>query len=249
MKRTLFALSFLAASALSNGAEPVYSWEWTAGGAQITASGWHNDFTYTEGNDYASFTSSNNPWNASISGISNSFTISFDLKNLSTQNSNWNSILSLYSNNTTSGNGNSLQLQFNSSGALMLYNKVGGETSFGGANTGNTSSINTGLTSADLQRNTWTSFSIISDLDSNTLSVYVNGSLAGSITEWNPQSPALTGAQFGSAFGGGGHALLGSIDINNIKFYNEVVLTVPEPATTSLSLMGLAALMMRRRRA
>ena len=135
MKRTLFALSFLAASALSNGAEPVYSWEWTAGGAQITASGWHNDFTYTEGNDYASFTSSN------------------------------------------------------------------------------------------------------------------NGSLAGSITEWNPQSPALTGAQFGSAFGGGGHALLGSIDINNIKFYNEVVLPVPEPATTSLSLMGLAALMMRRRRA
>ena len=117
----------------------------------------------------------------------------------------------------------------------MLYNKVGGETSFGGANTGNTSSINTGLTSADLQRNTWTSFSIISDLDSNTLSVYVNGSLAGSITEWNPQSPALTGAQFGSAFGGGGHALLGSIDINNIKFYNEVVLPVPEPATTSLS--------------
>ena len=34
--------------------------------------------------------------------------------------------------------------------------------------------------------------------------------------------------------------MLGSIDINNIKFYNEVVLPVPEPATTSLSLMGLA---------
>ena len=64
----------------------------------------------------------------------------------------------------------------------MLYNKVGDETSFGGANTGNTSSINTGLTSADLQRNTWTSFSIISDLDSNTLSVYVNGSLAEHMT-------------------------------------------------------------------
>lgn len=251
MKRTLFALAFLAASALSNGAEPIYSWEWSAEtGATISASGWQNSFTYTEGDDHASFTSSNNPWKSSISEITGSFTVSFDLKNLTVQNSNWNSILSLYSNNATSGNAYSLQLQFNKSGQLYLYNKVGNETSFGGSDTGSSSNIDTGLTSADLQDSTeWTSFSIVSDLENNTLSVYVNDVLAGSITDWNPESPALTGAQFGSAFGGGGHALSGSIDINNIKFYNEVVLPVPEPATTSLSLLGLAALMLRRRRA
>lgn len=251
MKRTLFALAFLAASALSNGAEPIYSWEWSAEtGATISASGWTNSFTYTEGEDHAFFTSSGNPYKTGISEITGSFTVSFDLKNLTAQNSNWNSILSLYSNNATSGNAYSLQLQFNRSGQLYLYNKVGGETSFGGSDTGSNSNIDTGITSDYLQTSTeWTSFSIVSDLENNTLSVYVNGVLAGSSTDWDPASPALTGAQFGSAFGSGGHALSGSIDINNIKFYNEVVLPVPEPATTSLSLLGLAALMLRRRRA
>lgn len=33
----------------------------------------------------------------------------------------------------------------------------------------------------------------------------------------------------------------GTMDINNIKFYNGVVLPVPEVATASLSLLGLAA--------
>ena len=80
-----------------------------------------------------------------------------------------------------------------------------------------------------------------------TLSVYVNGALAGTITEWNPSSPALTGSQFGASFGNT-RPMNGTMDINNIKFYDGVVLPVPEAATASLGLLGLAALMMRRRR-
>lgn len=40
----------------------------------------------------------------------------------------------------------------------------------------------------------------------------------------------------------------GTMDINNIKFYDGVVLPVPEAATASLGLLGLVAMLMRRRR-
>ncbi len=245
----VLTLLSLGCAIAAQAAEPVYSWEWTTEGATISADGWHNSFTYVEGEDHASFTSSSSPWITSMPAMTGSFTVSFDVKNLSTTNSNWNSIICLYSNGTTSGNGNSLQLQFDTQGNLHLYNQVGGATGFGGNTTG---SILTGLTSADLQKDEWTSFSIVSDLTTNTLSVYVNGTSVGSVADWNPTSPALTGAQFGTAFGSGGHSLNGSIDINNIKFYNEAVHpaseNIPEPTTATLSLLALAGLAARRRR-
>lgn len=40
----------------------------------------------------------------------------------------------------------------------------------------------------------------------------------------------------------------GTMDVNNIKFYDGVVLPVPEAATASLGLLGVAVLLMRRRR-
>lgn len=145
----------------------------------------------------------------------------------------------MYSNGTVSGESNSIVLEFTNNGELYLYNK-----GFGGQTGGN---INTGLTWTDLQQDSWNNLSIISDLSSQTLSVYVNGALAGTITEWNPSSPALTGSQFGASFGNT-RPMNGTMDINNIKFYDSVVLPVPEAATASLSLLGLASLMMRRRR-
>lgn len=221
-------------------ATPIYSWEWTAEGAQITAPNWNGSFNYTSGNDYATFgSSSGTPYNSNITGIQGSFTVSFDLKNLSSTSNGWKDIFSLYTNGTVSGESNSMVLEFTNNGELYLYNK-----GFGGQTGGN---INTGLTWTDLQQDSWTNLSIVSDLSSQTASVYVNGALAGTITEWNPSSPALTGSQFGASFGNT-RPMNGTMDINNVKFYDGVVLPVPEAATASLGLLGLAALMMRRRR-
>ena len=227
---------------MAHAASPIYSWEWTTEGTQITAPGWNGSFNYTTGNDYATFGSGSGggtPYNSGIAGISGSFTVSFDLKNLSSTNNAWKDVFSLYSNGTVSGESNSMVLEFNASGELYFYNK-----GFGGQSGGN---INTGLTWTDLQQDNWNNLSIVSDLSSQTLSVYVNGALAGTITGWNPSSPALTGSQFGSSFGNT-RPMNGTIEGNNIKFYDGVVLPVPEAATASLGLLGLAALLMRRRR-
>ena len=240
VKRSFIILSLLAAAGMAQAATPIYSWEWTAEGAQITAPNWNGSFNYTSGNDYATFgNSSGTPYNSNITGIQGSFTVSFDLKNLSSTSNGWKDIFSLYTNGTVSGESNSMVLEFTNNGELYLYNK-----GFGGQTGGN---INTGLTWTDLQQDSWTNLSIVSDLSSQTLSVYVNGALAGTITEWNPSSPALTGSQFGASFGNT-RPMNGTMDINNVKFYDGVVLPVPEAATASLGLLGLAALMMRRRR-
>ena len=155
---------------MAHAASPIYSWEWTTEGTQITAPGWNGSFNYTTGNDYATFGSGSGggtPYNSGIAGISGSFTVSFDLKNLSSTNNAWKDVFSLYSNGTVSGESNSMVLEFNASGELYFYNK-----GFGGQSGGN---INTGLTWTDLQQDNWNNLSIVSDLSSQTLSVYVNG--------------------------------------------------------------------------
>ena len=49
---------------MAQAATPIYSWEWTAEGAQITAPNWNGSFNYTSGNDYATFgNSSGTPYN------------------------------------------------------------------------------------------------------------------------------------------------------------------------------------------
>ncbi len=240
-------------------AEPLHSWVWTAEGAASDNSGKLTGFTYTEGDDFATFgETAGRPWTSSLDGaISGSFTISFDVRNMTANNSNWQTMLSMYSNGTTSGDANSLQLQFNSSGNLMLYNKNAGSASFGGSTSpqttdaaGNDSnSIFSGITTGELQNTTeWINFCIVSDIKADTLSLFVNGEEAGVLYNWDPASPALTGLQFGAAFGNG-RTMAGDAEINNVFIYNQAVYPIPEPATTSLSLLGLAALMMRRRRA
>ena len=139
VKRSFIILSLLAAAGMVHAATPIYSWEWTAEGAQITAPNWNGSFNYTSGNDYATFgSSSGTPYNSNITGIQGSFTVSFDLKNLSSTSNGWKDIFSLYTNGTVSGESNSMVLEFTNNGELYLYNK-----GFGGQTGGN---INTGLT-------------------------------------------------------------------------------------------------------
>ncbi len=251
MKKTLFALLALVPVAIAAEATPTFSATWSATADPVlTGFDWGSNFGYTAGNDYATIGGNNNPWKTGLTGYE-SFTLSFDIKGLTANNANWNSIVCLYSNGTTSGNANSLQLQFDTSGTLHLYNKVGGTAGYGGSDA---NGLTFTLTSADLQQDVWRNFTIVSDMTQKALTVYIDGVVAGAIEDWNPASPALTGLQFATAFGYGGHSLNGTAQVNNIKLYDTAVHpvsdtpAVPEPTTATLSLLALAGLAARRRR-
>ena len=229
MNRLPLLFIFLFAIAISEAATPVYSWKYTPDGAQIKATKWYALFRYNPGDDYASFGAGRVPFAEKITDFPSNFTVSFDVKNLSCDNNNGKTILSLYSNNhhyfnsqNYNANFYSLQLQFDNKGKLYLYNMINGAVSFGGEETGNVKSIDTGLTIKDLQSDEWIKFCIVSDLSAHTLSIYINDLLTGSITNWDPKHPALTGAQFGQAFGKV-HTMSGTIKINNVNFYNDAV--------------------------
>lgn len=99
MKRSLIIAALLAAAGLAGAASPIYSWERITEGTQITAPGWNGSFHYTAGNDYAtsgSGSSGGTPYKSGITDTTGSFTISFDLKNLSSTGDAWKDIFSLY---------------------------------------------------------------------------------------------------------------------------------------------------------
>lgn len=196
-------------------------------------------------------------WTTSTGGkFTDAFTFSFKLVDF--DSANWNDALALYTNGTTSGTNNSLQLQKNGAGELMLYTE-----NFTGSNVGgDDSNINLGSIS-NLEGKTLT---LVFDATgtSNTLTAYVNGTVnADTVTftyaEGVTASTALTGFQFGAAFGGS--RVSNSVTVDNIAVWNRalsaeevaslpltVAPAVPEPTTATLSLLALAGLAARRRR-
>ena len=220
MNRLPFLLIFLFAIAISEAATPVYSWKYTPDGTQINAPGWLSSFKYTKGDEFAIFGFGNTPFKTEITEIPASFTVRFDIKCLSNINSQGKTLLSLYLNNDTTDY--PLELKFNEKGKLYFYNRLHGAVSFGGDKTGNAKFIDTGLTTKNLQSDEWIKFCIVSDLSAHTLSIYINDLLTGSITNWDPKHPALTGAQFGKVFGITS-SLNGTMEINNVNFYNDAV--------------------------
>lgn len=195
------------------------------------------------------------PWNTSCSNSfsDGNFTISLDINYIETYN--WYAILDL----TSTGNlydANTVQLSMNNNTKeLMLCAGVGGAATYAG--TANGGNLGTGLYAGETLD--WATVTIVSNATDHVLNLYVNGKVKGTWSgdAWTAaadQSLALAGIQIGAVLGG--TRKIDNVEIDNIAIWNTALtstevsaLIVPEPATASLSLLGLAALMMRRRRA
>ncbi|MEG1937475.1 MAG: LamG-like jellyroll fold domain-containing protein [Akkermansia sp.] len=207
-------------------------------GSPVTGSAWGEDFALSSGTGYGTLGGSNHPYKANPGLKANSFTLSFDIKDLST--ADWKDLFSIHTDGGT-GDTNKLCLEKASGNTLSLF-----PGNFGGTDiTGN---ISCSYTPSD-----WTTFTIT--CTGSLLSLYKDGLLVGNIN-CTIGDEAITGIQFGQDFGGG--RPITSAKIDNVGLWNTALTAdqvkslnglVPEPTTVSLSLVGLAALMLRRRRA
>ena len=153
--------------------------------------------------------------NLSAGNFTDAFTISFTLVDF--DGANWCDVLSMYSNGTTSGVGNSIQLQKNSAGELMVYT-----TAFSGSNvTGNNANFKFGHIANDLLGKVLT----LTYAD-NMLMGYVDGTaiedtVTFTFAEGVTPSTALTGFQFGCAFGNNRPCT--KVVLDNIALWNRAL--------------------------
>lgn len=263
MKKTLIALMALPCVAVADIKDGVqWAESFGDGYSQDATFGLKNAF-HTEngvgvaGGDYKD----SRVWTTNTGGkFSDAFTFSFKLVDLDANN--WTDALSLYTNGATSGTNYSIQLQKSNSGNLMVYTE-----NFSGSNVGgDASNINLG----NLDSLKGKTLTLVFDATgaTNTLTAYVNGvantdTVTFTYAEGATPSTALTGFQFGAAFGG--DRVSNSVTVDDIVLWNRALTaeevaslpitttvppteTVPEPATATLSLLALAGLAARRRR-
>ena len=263
MKKTLIALMALPCVAVADIKDGVqWAESFGDGYSQDATFGFKNAFhkengVGVAGGDYAN----SRVYSTTLGGkFSNAFTLSFELVDLDA--GNWTDAVSLYTNGVVEGTNHSIQVQKNASGDLMVYTE-----NFSGSNVaGDDSNINLGSLSS-LEGKTLT---LVFDATgaTNTLTAYVNGvaytdTVTFTYAEGTTPSTALTGFQFGAAFGG--QRASTSVTVDDIVLWNRALTaeevaslpitttvppteTVPEPATATLSLLALAGLAARRRR-
>ena len=245
MKKTLILALASASAGIACAQDTViFAGAWTSNGPaadNTPLSDQSQPFLYEEGNDYAVIgkvsNTTYNPW-ANITGGSDSFTFSFDLKNVdvTVQNSQWCDIFSL-----KLSNGSKLQLQINQvTKKLSLYN-----ADADGNQQTDAQIIDTTLTLDSFSD--WKTFSLVADADAGKLSIYLDGVLVSSTADSTWTGSSVSGLQFGSEYAGT-RKLGGSMEINNITLTNGAVYPTPEPTTATLSLLALAGLCARRRR-
>lgn len=222
-----------------------------------------NYYVVTDGGDKSNTNDIGTPWTNLSCG--STFTISFDISNV--EASAWNTIFSLastsYSPQTDQAQ---LQLQSDGSGNLYLYNTAKTDTwgnpepntkYFGGFIVGSddipsATNMDLGLTQSDTI-GVVTTLTFVSDATNKVFTAYSNGTQIGQWTDWAPTED-IAGLQFGQRYAGGRNSVQDAT-IDNFTIWNKALtstevaaLIVPEPATASLSLLGLAAMMIRRRR-
>lgn len=174
------------------------------------------------------------------------FTISFDIKDLSSDIDG--SIFSIYTDDPSITN-NTLSLKKTEGDNTKLT------LGFGGGSQGGNITTNYVPTA-------WTNFTIT--CTSNQITFYKDGQIINTIAA-EVGSKAITGIQFGKDWGASTSNTQNFIDsakLDNIGIWNKALSTdevkelnglptnsaVPEPTTATLSLLGLASLLMRRRR-
>lgn len=261
MKKTIIALMALAGVASADITDGLqWAESFGDGYSQAATFGLNNPFYVENGVGIASGSHGSRVWTTNTGGkFTNAFT--FSMKLVDFDAANWTDALSLYTNGTTSGTNNSLQLQKNASGELMAYTQ-----NFTGSNvTEDASNINLGK--VDSLKGKVLTLVFDATGNTNTLTAYVDGTALTDIVTFTyadgvTASTALTGFQFGTAFGG--ERASNSVTVDDIALWNraltaEEVATlpmvaagsndvIPEPATATLSLLALAGLAVRRRR-
>ena len=213
-------------------------------------------------NDSQTLTSSSDVWANVNTGFS--FTISFDITNINVSNTDSTIASFAGSHNANGWDDGKLLVRMSDSGSLTLINSHGvSENSwssyFDGSTYGDATvsaySCDLGLTAAESTTSV-TTYTMVSNADDKTFTIYKNGTQIDQWTNWNTDT-GLIALQLGGRYGGGGYSLTGNetVEFDNVTIWDKALtaaevgsIIIPEPTTATLSLLALAGLAARRRR-